>query len=357
MGLRVRNGKWYYRFRLDGRNYAATTNLPATRQNVSGALRIEAEHRTALLEGRRPVSRVVVREFIDAVREFLEWTKARYRAHPNSGRRIAVSLASATQFFGSETVSMIDDGKIEAYKTFRLNEHGVRDVTVRHDLHALSTFFRYAIKQRWTRDNPIRGVEIPSDAEAVRIHVLSAEDEKQYFALAAKHADLYDLGRLMINQGMRPEEVLALSKFDVNLERSQVQIRSGKSAAARRTLDLTPESREILARRIVGKSTWIFPAPRKPGHHISRLNNAHDYVCIKGGLSFCLYDLRHTFATRMAEAGVDLATLAAILGHGSIRIVQRYVHPTAEHKRAAMVKYAETMKATQQQAGNSGRIN
>ena len=46
----------------------------------------------------------------------------------------------------------------------------------------------------------------------------------------------------------------------------------------------------------------------------------------------------------MAEAGVDLATLAAILGHGSIRIVQRYVHPTAEHKRAAMAKYAETMK-------------
>jgi len=121
-------------------------------------------------------------------------------------------------------------------------------------------------------------------------------------------------------------------------------VRSGKSAAARRTLDLTPESRKILARRLAGESTWIFPARRKVGQHISRLNNCHDRACVKGGLSFCLYDLRHTFATRMAEAGVDLATLAAILGHGSIRIVQRYVHPTAEHKRAAMAKYAETMK-------------
>jgi integrase len=233
----------------------------------------------------------------------------------------------------------------------------VRDITVRHDLHALSTFFEYAIKQCWTRDNPIRRVEIPSDANAVRIHVLTAEEENQYFTHAAKHRDLHDLGRLMLNQGMRPEEALALSKLDENLAIGQLEIRSGKSAAARRTLDLTPESREILGRRMTGESSWIFPAPRKVGQHIARLNNAHDAVCAKAAVSFVLYDLRHTFATRMAQAGVDLATLAAILGHGSIRIVQRYVHPTAEHKRAAMAKYAETMKATPGEMPVAGRLN
>jgi site-specific recombinase XerD len=43
----------------------------------------------------------------------------------------------------------------------------------------------------------------------------------------------------------------------------------------------------------------------------------------------------------MAQAGVDFATLAAILGHSSLRVVQKYVHPTADHKRRAMQTYEQ----------------
>ena len=53
-----------------------------------------------------------------------------------------------------------------------------------------------------------------------------------------------------------------------------------------------------------------------------------------------------TFATRVAQAGNDPAAPAAIRGHSSIRTVQRYVHPTADHKRSAMARYDEILKAT-----------
>jgi integrase len=50
------------------------------------------------------------------------------------------------------------------------------------------------------------------------------------------------------------------------------------------------------------------------------------------------YDCRHTWATRAVEAGIDLVTLAAMLGHSKINMVLRYAHPTQEHQTKAMDK-------------------
>jgi integrase len=359
MPLRKRHGYWHYRFKLDGREYSGTTDLAATKQNMRKAQDQESRHRQCLREGRGPLRPIRVREFSDAAPEFLEWAKMNYRAHPNTYRRLATSLTSAKQFFGNEPVSLIDEGRLEEYKAWRVNDHGIRDITLRHDLHAISKFFGYAVTQRMARENPLRNVKIPSDADAVRIHVLNADEERQYFLRAAKHKDLNDLGRLILNQGMRPDEVARLQKVDVDLGRSQLRIASGKSPSARRTLDLTSEARNIIARRMAGDSKWIFPSSRNPGQHVNRVNGAHDRVCagaLKAGVQFkfVLYDFRHTFATRMAQAGVDLATLAAILGHSSIRLVQRYVHPTAEHKRSAMLRYDEVLKAAEKLAMKKG---
>jgi site-specific recombinase XerD len=366
MALRNRNGVWHFRFKFDGREYAETTGLAATQQNTTRAQEMEFEYRQALREGRKPFRRIVVREFDAAADEFLSWAKLQYPDHPNSFKRIKTSFASLTAFFGREAVSLIDEARIEAFKTWRRTDPQVkvREITLRHDLHALSTFYGYAIKQRWCRDNPVRNVDIPSDANAVRIHVLTAAEEREYFKRAAKNKNLHDLGRLILNQGMRPEDVVAIPKSCVDLERGQLHITFGKTPAARRTIDLVSESRSILAKRMAGKSPWIFPSKRKPGEHVQRMNGAHDRLCNKAleagvDLAFVIYDLRHTFATRAAEAGMPLGTLAAILGHNSLRSVQKYVHPTAEHKREAMRRFEAKMRAEQrkEQRRSSERAN
>jgi site-specific recombinase XerD len=65
--------------------------------------------------------------------------------------------------------------RIEDYKAWRREKRGeilgVKEVTLRHDLHALRGFFRYAMKHNWARQNPVTKDLVPSDSEAVRMHV------------------------------------------------------------------------------------------------------------------------------------------------------------------------------------------
>jgi integrase len=68
------------------------------------------------------------------------------------------------------------------------------------------------------------------------------------------------------------------------------------------------------------------------------VRKAHDAAIARASVQyFRLYDLRHTFATRAAEAGVDVLTLA-VLGHTTVQMTSRYVHPTDAHKADAAKK-------------------
>ena len=229
----------------------------------------------------------------------------------------------------------------------------MKDCTIRNDLNALSLFFQYAAKAKWRKDNPLltpdkhERVQRPSNEDAVRIHVITPEEEHSYFAAVAankRFRNIGDLAKLILLQGPRPEEVLATKVGDFDESNSELKIRGGKTKAAKRTLYLLGESVEILARRkresLAQRTDWLFPSKHRRGHHIVQLDHTHDSVCQDAGVSFVLYDFRHTFATRqLIEAKTDMASLAAIMGHSNLRVLQKYVHPTAEHQRQAMKQY------------------
>ncbi len=86
------------------------------------------------------------------------------------------------------------------------------------------------------------------------------------------------------------------------------------------------------------KGAYLFPG-RVRDKPIVKVNAAHTATVKRCKVApFRLYDLRHTWATRMAMAGVDIVTLAAMLGHSRIQMVLRYVHPSEAHQFAAMEK-------------------
>ena len=352
---------------MNGRKYFGSTDLVATEQNRTKAARKEAQAHRLVTEGKADLLKLEVRSFSEAADKFLEFADGKHRDHPATALRLRTSFASLNVSFNSVMVHTISEGQIDDYASWRRREHKVRDVTIRHDLHALSKFFQYAVQHNWCRDNPVRKAEVPIDAESIRIRVLTDAEESKYFTNARRFPNLHDLGRLMLNQGCRPDELMSLRQADTDLVKGLLHISHGKTKAAKRRLKLTAESKAVLAARL-GGGTWVFKG-KKAGTHLTKLNSSHEKVldtinpCARCSrmasehkrekdqqcqeyqrgaiLEFVLYDLRHTFATRMVEAGCSLPALAAILGHSGLRMVMPYVHPQQEHKDAAMVRYEQ----------------
>ena len=133
-GLRETKGKWEYRFMTDGVTYQRVTGLEATAANATAALGQREEHRQMVILG-KPVAKRV--RFNEVVERFIAWSKQEHRDKPNTWRRQKTSLSSLTAMLSTYYMDTLRAGNIDDYKAWR-RENGISEVTLRHDLHALS---------------------------------------------------------------------------------------------------------------------------------------------------------------------------------------------------------------------------
>jgi integrase len=203
----------------------------------------------------------------------------------------------------------------------------------------LRALFNHVIKADVQVKNPISKIAAKSlreDNEQTR--VLSYIEQTAYLAKATPV--LRDVATLMLETGMRPEEVYRIQPSDIELAADRLHVRRGKTKAAKRRIRLTAAAKFILTERLQKcEGPYLFPHADDLGKPVPKVNNAHDRAVKSSKVApFRLYDLRHTWATRAAESGIDLVTLAATLGHSKINMVLRYAHPTQAHQTAAMKK-------------------
>jgi len=146
---------------------------------------------------------------------------------------------------------------------------------------------------------------------------------------------------------MRCGEVYRIQRKDFHPEKNFVQIVKGKTAAARRRVYLTNRAKNVLIRRAnIFKGENLFPHLDVDGNEPSKtLSYIHSEVVEKLKFNFRVYDCRHTFASRAVASGVDLVTLAAILGHTNLKMLTRYCHPSEENKHNAILRMEKTAKA------------
>jgi integrase len=166
---------------------------------------------------------------------------------------------------------------------------------VNRELACLRAMFNHVIKS----DVPVRNPISKTAAKALRenngqTRVLSFDEQKKYLDVATPF--LRDVASLMLETGMRPEEVYRIQPENVNLPAGYLFNPFGKTKAARRRVPLTSAARNILARRMEGlKTPFLFPCETDSERPVPKVNNAHDRA-VKASkvVPFRLYDCRHT---------------------------------------------------------------
>jgi len=135
--------------------------------------------------------------------------------------------------------------------------------------------------------------------------------------------------------GLRLSELTHLRVADIDSARMVIHVRQGKGGKDR----LVPLSLRLLEElraywRMQRPRTWLFPG-HKPERPIttSNVQRRLGRLVKQVGLSkHCsMHTLRHNYATHLLEAGVDLLTLKALLGHTSLQTTARYLHVSTRH--------------------------
>ncbi len=135
--------------------------------------------------------------------------------------------------------------------------------------------------------------------------------------------------------GLRVSEVVRLRVSDIDSARMTIRVEQGKGSKDRYTI-LSPRLLDELRRywKLQQPKEWLFPGakPSRPlditaAQKVYRNARQHAGIQKRGGI----HTLRHCFATHLLEAGVDLRTIQALLGHNAITTTMRYLQIRRDH--------------------------
>jgi integrase/recombinase XerC len=241
---------------------------------------------------------------------------------------------------GAEGIELVDEEAVRAF-VYSLHE-GCKKVTVARKLSSIRSFFRFLIKKKYLSANPAAALPTPK-AESFLPSVLTVEEAtalieapKKAGAKSPKTAkrDLAIL-EVLYSSGIRVSELTGLDLKDIDLPAHSVKVH-GKGGKERIAFlgSLAAESLKayLTERGMAGVAGPLFLGARGSritDRVVQRL--VKKYVLSSGILKTPTpHSLRHSFATHLLDAGVDLRSIQEMLGHAKLSTTQRYTRVSAE---------------------------
>ncbi len=249
-----------------------------------------------------------------------------------SSGRDKTSLKRLLPFFGNYTLLQITPKLINEYKNKRRVE-GISTGSINRELALMKHAFNLACREwEWIRDNPVKRVSMEKEPPS-RDRWLRYDEEERL--LLQSPVWLQEVIIFAVETGCRQGEMLSLAWRDVDLFKRIVTI-FGKKTGGKRTIPLSTRAFELLkekgkVRMLKGDIVFCFNGGKINQNTLSSaFKKARREANIEG---FRFHDLRHTFATRMAQAGVDPYTIQRLLGHRTASMTQRYAHHSIDSLR------------------------
>lgn len=199
-------------------------------------------------------------------------------------------------------------------------------------------------------DNPVSKVRKPS-VDNRRIRFLShAEADRLLRELAETNTQLHDMSLLALHCGLRWGEICNLTWDCIELERDTIFLKDTKSGR-NRTAYMTRAVNDMLTRRKAEDSAGLVFKSRDGGK-IEQISNAFWKVIKRLGFNTGITDrrdrlvfhsLRHSYASWLVEAGVDLYTVKTLLGHQTLAMTERYSHLSQGTLQQAVAKLSQSI--------------
>lgn len=362
---------WYGKWRTNGRQIKRKIGPVRTEGQKDGLTKRQAEAELRQLMAATPASAAV------AERLTVEALGARYVRHLQHVGRKRSTIAAVdghirhwlAPFFGGRGIDSIRSEDVDDLIALMLAGQRPSGITRTKPLSAktivnaigtLNAMFGYAQRKRWTSTNPVREVDLPGVEGTEEIRFLDPA-EVDAVADAALPGPYQAIDRAFYitaaMTGLREGELIALRWRDVDWTAGRVRVRQNhvlgefdtpKSKRSTRSVPMVDRVgaeldrlyRQSDAQR---EDDLVFPDPETAGPLskpalLRRFRKA--LAAAHLDQTHRVHDLRHTFGTRCAAAGVPMRTLQEWMGHRDIATTQRYADYAPSAHEAAMVERA-----------------
>lgn len=220
-------------------------------------------------------------------------------------------------------------------------QRGVSNRTLENTRANLSAFFQWLLQEDHITKNPCMNIPPIKYPDKVRLPFSTIEIDSLRFACRTKKERA--IIELLLSTGMRVSELTGLEIRDINFGELSVHVRNGKGAKERTVYmtDLARQHvRDYLMDRKNDEGTLFLNRDGDPIHPGGVRHVLNEIAKRAGVENVHPHRFRRTFATGLANRGMEIQEIRKLLGHSNINTTMEYVYTSDEKAHASYLRYS-----------------